>query len=70
MFKPRSVLAMHDINYSKRMKKLKAKDEDYDTINRTIESLQKYPIKCYRYSNKLADQLHIPEKYNAKIQLS
>ena len=39
-------------------------------INKTMESLKKWPIKCYRYSNKLGQKLHVPEKYNARLSLS
>ena len=70
MFEPRSILAIHEANYKKSFHKLQKQDHDTEMINKTIEWLQKHPIKCYRYSNKLGDKLHIPNKYNAKIQLS
>ena len=65
IFQPRSVLAVHEVNYLKSVDKLKARDKDVNMINKTIEWLKKYPIKCFRYSNKLGCELHIPEKYNA-----
>lgn len=35
-----------------------------------MERLKKYPIKCYKLSNKIDDKIYIPEKYSSTIKLS